>query len=84
MDHRVALTPSSNICLRSGVCCELSFAFPNGVEDAQLRMELLRIPLLSERDQSVCGSGQIFHTFLSQWINSDKVAFLESVVVDDA
>ena len=61
--------------------------FPGEVaEDAQLRMELLRNPLLSEHEQRVCNVRSALlclirfsKRLLSQWINADKVAFLEGV-----
>ena len=62
-------------------CRSLSFA-----EDAQLRMELLRNPLLSEHEQTVCNVRSALLSLikyskrlLSLWINADKVAFLEGV-----
>ena len=67
-------------------CMSLSFAFPEVAEDAQLRMELLRNPLLSEHEQRVCNVRSALLSLiryskrlLSQWINADKVAFLEGV-----
>ena len=69
------------------VCCRsLSLAFPEVAEDAQIRMELLRNPLLSEHEQRVCNVRSALFSLmrhskrlLSHWINADKVAFLESV-----
>ena len=63
-----------------------AFAFPEVAQDAQLRMELLRIPLLSEHEQRVCNVRSALLSLikyskrlLSQWINADKVAFLEGI-----
>ena len=67
-------------------CRSLAFAFLEVAEDAQLTMELLRNPLLSEHEQRVCNVRSALLSLiryckrlLSQWISADKVAFLEGI-----